>query len=188
MPLGWIDTASESDGEIPQSASWDTSTFPKEIDFTGTTQEIYNSLMEGILTNPHARKSTMPMERQQTIVFNQPTTSTKTWDDATDDETSPWINKPDEQLSPGEIAEAVQLDSIFPIQRCTSPTLSTTSEESGSTDTVGHPTIQPRNPMLHQRVYKLTNSTGSKPKLGNYLAVYLLLNVHNNPSILQNRR
>ena len=130
----------------------------------------------------------MPMERQQTIVYNQTTTSTKTWDDATDDETSPWTYEPDEQLSPGEITEAVELNSTFPIQCCTSPTLSTMSEESGSTDTVGHPTIQPRNPMLHQRVYKLTNSTGSKPKLGNYLAVYLLLNVHNNPSILQNRR
>ena len=91
MPLGWIDTASESDGEIPDSASWDTSTFPKEIDFTGTTQQIYTSIMEGILTQPHARNSTMPLERQPTIAFNnQPTSSTKTWDDATDDETSPW--------------------------------------------------------------------------------------------------
>ena len=93
MPLGWIDTASESDGEIPpQSASWDRNTMPKEIDFTGTTQQIYNSLMADILTNPHARNPTMSVERQQTIVFNQPTASSKKWDDATDDETSPWTN------------------------------------------------------------------------------------------------
>ena len=75
MPLGWIDTASESEGEIAESASRVPSTFPKDIDFTGTTQQIYNSLMEGILTQPHARNSTMPMERQQTIVFNQPSIS-----------------------------------------------------------------------------------------------------------------
>ncbi len=85
MPLGWIDTVSESENEIADPRS----TFPKEIDFNGTTQEIYNSLMEGILFQPHARNPTMPIERQPTIRFNQPTVSTSTWADATDDELSP---------------------------------------------------------------------------------------------------
>ena len=55
MPLGWIDTASESEDEIADPRS----TFPKDIDFTGTTQEIYNSLMEGILVQPHVRNATI---------------------------------------------------------------------------------------------------------------------------------
>ncbi len=123
--------------------------------------------MEDILTNPIQRNPTMPVEQQQRIVFSKPTISTKTWDDATDDETPPWSRTPDEQLSPGEISETTVFDFPYPIKRSKSPTLSTMSEESGSTDTVGQPTIPyPKNPMLHKRVYKLTNSTGTKPKLG----------------------
>ena len=43
------------------------------------------------------------------------------------------------------------------------------SEESGSMEIVGPPAKSQRNPMFHQRVYKLTNSAGnnmSKPKSG----------------------
>ena len=168
MPLGWISTASESDGDTPQqSDSWIHSTIKKEIDFSGSTQTIFNSLMEDILTNPIQRNSTMPVEQQQRIVFSKPTISTKNWDDATDDETPPWSRTPDEQLSPGEIPETTVFDFPLPMKRSKSPTLSTMSEESGSTDTVAQPTIPyPKNPMLHKRVYKLTNSAGSKPKLG----------------------
>ena len=151
--------------------------------------------MEGILTQPHARNSTMPMERQQTIVFNQPTASTKTWDDATDDETSPWDAKPDDQLSPGEIAEVVELDSTFPIQSCLSPTISTMSEESGSIDIVGHPTIPQETQCFTKEYINLQTLLGANPNSENYLVVYpnlstgnqqkhyTPLNVHNNPSI-----
>ena len=168
MPLGWISTASESDGDTPQqSDSWIHSNVKKEIDFSGSTQNIFNSLMEDILTNPTQRNSTMPVEQQQRIVFSKATISTKTWDDATDDETPPW-SLPDEQLSPGEIRETPVFDFPIPMKSSKSPTLSTMSEESGSTDTVGKLTNIPysKNPMLQKRVYKLTNFAGSKPKLG----------------------
>ncbi len=152
MPIGWIDTASESENEIADPRS----TFPKEIDFNGTTQEIYNSLMEGILFQPHARNPTMPIERQPAVRFNQPTVSTSTWADATDDE-----------LSPDELMEVLHLDTSFPIQINTginSPTISTMSEESGSIEIVGPPAKSPRNPMFHhipKRIFKLKNSAGS---------------------------
>ncbi len=168
MPLGWISTASESDGDTPpQCDSWIHSNVKKEIDFSGSTQTIFNSLMEDVLTKATQRNSTMPVEQQQRIVFSKATISTKTWDDATDDETPPW-SLPDEQLSPGEIRETTVFDFPIPMKRSKSPTLSTMSEESGSTDTVGQlPTIPySKNPMLQKRVYKLTNYAGSKPKLG----------------------
>ena len=59
MPLGFIDTASESEDEIADPRS----TFPKDnIDFTGTKQEIYDSLIEDRLIQPHARNPTMPID------------------------------------------------------------------------------------------------------------------------------
>ena len=132
MPLGWISTASESDDDIPpQSDSWIHSNVKKEIDFTPSTQTIFDTLMEDILTNPTQRNSTMPVEQQQRIVFSN-TISTKTWDDATDDETPPW-SLPDEQLSPGEIRDITIFDFPTPMKRSKSPTM---SEESGYTDTV----------------------------------------------------
>ena len=115
--------------------------------------------MEDIIFQPHARNPTMPIERQPTIRFNQPTVSTSTWADV-----------PDDELSPDELMEVLNLDNNFPIQfnpsslqvNTTSPTI---SEESGSTETVGPPAKSPRqNPIFNHIPKHLSGNHHPKGK------------------------
>ncbi len=80
------------------------------MDLNESAQEIYDKLMRDILMIPipiptqNDRQPTMPIERQQQIVVNQQTVSTRQWADMTDDE-----------MSPEEMSEALDLDHLFPI-------------------------------------------------------------------------
>ncbi len=139
MASAYYNTDSEDEIQSPNNSV---------MDLNSSAQEIYDNLMKEILMIPHERKPTMPIERQQTIKFNQPTVSTKTWADMTDDE-----------LSSDEMIEAQLLDTIFhiqanPIQVTTSPV---PSEESGSAEMVGPPAKSPRqDPILSMFSNKLS--------------------------------